>query len=66
MYSVSHRLISVSVNLDVADPDVQQSSSRAFEYRGDVDQKTPQYPRMHTDMGSDDEDFSGETSGTEQ
>lgn len=54
------------MNLDVADPDVQQSSSRATEFWGEVDQKTPQYPRVQTDTGLDDEDYSGESSGTEQ
>ncbi|XP_026222382.1 ovochymase-2 [Anabas testudineus] len=46
-------------------PDVQQSSSRVMEYWGDVDQRIPQDPRMHMDMNSDDEDYSGESSGKE-
>lgn len=66
LYSIPYRTIYVLVNLDVAVPDVQQPSRRAMEYQGHVDQKTPQDPRMHIDMGSDDEDYSGESSGTEQ
>ncbi|XP_071362713.1 ovochymase-2 isoform X2 [Trachinotus anak] len=54
-----------NVNMDLADPDVQQSTSRALSYQGDMDQRTPEDPRLHMDMGSDDEDYSGESSGTE-
>ncbi|GLD65601.1 ovochymase-2-like isoform X3 [Lates japonicus] len=51
------------VNSDVADADMQQSSSRTLSNYSDVDQKTPDL-RLHMDMGSDDEDHSGESSGT--
>lgn len=47
------------VLLNVTDPDVQRSSSRALTYQTDVDQRTPQDP-----TGSDDEDYNGESSGT--
>ncbi|XP_070763178.1 ovochymase-2 [Enoplosus armatus] len=45
------------------DPVVQQASSRSLSHRGAVDNKTSEDPRRHTDMGSDDEDDLGESSG---
>lgn len=62
-YSILYRILCVLVNLDVADADMQQSSSRTLSNYSDVDQKTPD-PRLHMDTGSDDEDHSGESSGT--
>ncbi|XP_040893636.1 ovochymase-2 isoform X2 [Toxotes jaculatrix] len=52
------------VNLDLADPGVQQSSSRVLSSQADVAQKTPEDPRLNVGMASDDEDYSGEASGT--
>ncbi|KAM8751217.1 ovochymase-2 [Acanthopagrus schlegelii] len=52
------------VNLDVADPVMQESSSRALSHRGDVDPETSEDPRLLMEMGSDDEDYSGESTGS--
>ncbi|XP_044212979.1 ovochymase-2 [Thunnus albacares] len=54
------------VDLVAADAGVQQSSSRVLFQEGDVDHETPEDHRVHVDMGSDDEDYSREASGTEQ
>ncbi|XP_037623617.1 ovochymase-2 [Sebastes umbrosus] len=59
----NQRHVTSHVNLDAADPGVQQSSSRALSQQADVDHKTSEDPRLHMDMGSDDEDYSGESSG---
>ncbi|XP_051238815.1 ovochymase-2 isoform X1 [Dicentrarchus labrax] len=50
------------VDLDVADPVVPQSSSRALTQQGAVDHKSSEDPRLHVDMGSG-HDYSGESSG---
>ncbi|XP_036964112.1 ovochymase-2 isoform X3 [Acanthopagrus latus] len=52
------------VNLDVADPVMQESSSRALSHRGDVHPETSEDPRLLMEMGSDDEDYSGESTGS--
>ncbi|XP_045904656.1 ovochymase-2 isoform X5 [Micropterus dolomieu] len=53
------RHVTSDVNLDVADPVVQQASSRSQSHRGDVDNN-----KTSEDMGSDDEDYNGDASGT--
>ncbi|KAK9517287.1 hypothetical protein VZT92_025170 [Zoarces viviparus] len=61
------------VQLDLVEPAkciyiLQQSQtqmcSRALTYQRDVDHEVSQDPRLHRDMGSDDEDHSRESSGT--
>lgn len=52
------------MNLDVADPVMQESSSRALSHRGDVHPETSEDPRLLMEMGSDDEDYSGESTGS--
>nr|XP_046250893.1 ovochymase-2 [Scatophagus argus] len=55
--AAKERHITSYVNLDVAAPAVQESSSRALS------QQSPDDPRLRMNAGSDDEDYSGESSG---
>ncbi|XP_038561163.1 ovochymase-2 isoform X1 [Micropterus salmoides] len=57
--AAKQRHVTSDVNLDVADPVVQQASSRSQSHRGDVDNN-----KTSEDMGSDDEDYNGDASGT--
>lgn len=52
------------MNLDVADPVTQESSSRALSHQGGVDPESSEDPRLLVEMGSDDEDYSGEFTGS--
>ncbi|XP_030280894.1 ovochymase-2 [Sparus aurata] len=58
------RHVASHVNLDVADPVTQESSSRALSHQGGVDPESSEDPRLLVEMGSDDEDYSGEFTGS--
>ncbi|XP_073327978.1 ovochymase-2 [Pagrus major] len=61
--AANQRGVASYVNLDVADPVMQESSSRVLSLQVDMDPESSEDPRLLMEMGSDDEDYSGESSG---